>query len=113
MNHKRYGPEEVLGLLPLLGSIGREIEERTEVLEELEARLEELSESGSVDRDLFHGLIAEAAAHRRGIRLARQELERLGCSVVGTEPLTFRIPGLVGKAKKSFVWQKGDLALKG
>jgi hypothetical protein len=37
--------------------------------------------------------LAEAAAHKRGLRLAREELEKLGCSVVGMEPLTFRIPG--------------------
>jgi len=105
MRRKTYQHEEVLGLLPLLGSIGREIQERTEALAELERRLETASEGR-------HNLVAEAAAHRRGIRQARAELDRLGCSVLGTTPLTFRIPGRVGEADKSFVWQSGDPVLK-
>lgn len=104
MKHKHYRKQEILGLLPLLGSIGREIEERTVSLAEIEA----LSDRPNPDRDEMHNLIAEASAHRRGLRLSRLELERLGCSVVGTEPLTFRIPGRVGEAKHSFVWQAGD-----
>jgi hypothetical protein len=112
MKSKHYEQEEVLGLLPLLGSIGREIEERTAALEEIEARIESLSEAFSTKRVDLQILIAEAAAHRRGIRLARKELERLGCSVVGTTPLTFRIPGRVGEANHSFVWQTGDPVLK-
>jgi len=40
------------------------------------------------------------------------ELDHLGCSVVGTEPLTIRIPGRVGEARRSFVWQTGDPILK-
>ncbi len=108
MKHKHYRKQEILGLLPLLGSIGREIEERTVSLAKIEARIEALSDRPNPDRDEMHNLIAEASAHRRGIRLCRQELERLGCSVVGTEPLTFRIPGRVGEAKHSFVWQAGD-----
>jgi len=105
MRHKHYRAEDVPGLLPLLSSIGREIEERASELAAIEARIELLSGRPRPDRNEIQRLVAEAATHRRGIRLAQQELERLGCSVVGTEPLTFRIPGRVGK--HSFVWQAG------
>ncbi len=105
MKRKTYEQKEVLGLLPLLGSIGREIEERAAALAELESKLESETEGR-------HNMAAEAAAHRRGLRLARAELERLGCSVLGTTPLTFRIPGRVGEANHSFVWQSGDPVLK-
>ena len=112
MKSKHYEQEEVLGLLPLLASIGRELEERTTALEEIETRIDSLSEKASTQRVDIQILVAEAAAHRRGVRLAREELERLGCSVVGTTPLTFRIPGRVGEANHSFVWQTGDPVLK-
>ncbi|MFT5292478.1 MAG: hypothetical protein ACI8QS_003758 [Planctomycetota bacterium] len=114
-------------LLPLLGAIGREILERTQALDALELEFEELStnqdnadsrysdDRPATDRlstSRLHSKMAEMAAHRRGLRHAQQELERLGCSVLGTEPLTFRIPGRVGEAKHSFVWQTGDLVLE-
>lgn len=112
-----YDQRRASRLLPLLGAIGAEIQERAEALANLEAEIETLSNTpyaGAVENmtNELHSKIAEAAAHRRGLRLAKKELERLGCSVVGTEPLTFRIPGRVGEAKHSFVWQTGDPVLK-
>ena len=53
-------------------------------------------------------LVAEAALNRREMRLCRLELERLGCSVLGTMPLTIRIPTQVGAKKRSLVWQHGQ-----
>ena len=97
-------------LLPLLSSIGREIEERTKLVEDLEARIEQLTRSK--DDESLRLSVAEAANHRREIRLARAELERLGCRVVGTAPLTIRIPGRVGSINKSFVWRTNDPALR-
>jgi hypothetical protein len=49
---------------------------------------------------------------RRELRLARAELERLGCRVVGTDPVTIRIPGRIGSINKSFVWRTTDPALR-
>jgi len=117
MTQITYDQRRATRLLPLLGAIGREMQERTEALTRLEKQIETLSDAPNVDSDddltnRLHSKIAEAAAHRRGLRLAKQELERLGCSVVGTEPLTIRIPGRVGEAKHSFVWQTGDPVLK-
>ena len=98
-------------LLPLLRSIGKEIEERTEALERLEQEIEGLQPQSRVTQE-SRALIAEAASQRRELRHAREELQRFGCSVLGTAPLTIRIPGRVGEAKKSFVWQTGDPVLK-
>lgn len=95
-------------LLPLLRAIGREIEERTNELEALELRLEGLSRLQAPED--VRRLVAEAATHRRELRLAREELSRFGCQVLGTAPLTIRIPGRQGETKKSFVWQAGDPA---
>ncbi len=98
-------------LLPLLRSIGKEIEERTEALARLEGRIERLHPENRVTPEA-RAIIAEAASQRRELRYAREELQRFGCSVLGTAPLTIRIPGRVGEAKKSFVWQTGDPVLK-
>ncbi|MAB79572.1 MAG: hypothetical protein CMJ89_09500 [Planctomycetes bacterium] len=102
-------------LLPLLNSIGREIQERTEALDQLEDQIGCLSSSNrTTERTgaLLAQASAEAATQRRAIRQVREELQRFGCSVLGTDPLTIRIPGRVGEAKKSFVWQTGDPVLK-
>ena len=112
MKHKRYDRRGARELLPLLGAIGREIQERTETLERLERCLEQFDSRPNTDPGEIRELVTQAAAHRRGIRRARKELDRLGCSVVGTEPLTIRIPGRVGEARRSFVWQTGDPVLK-
>ena len=108
MRHIRYDESRAEKLLPLLESIATEIRERTEHLERIEAELEARSEEALPDQSEIRDLVAQAATHRRGLRLAKQELERLGCSVVGMEPITFRIPGRVGRARRSFVWQTGE-----
>ncbi len=107
MKHTSYDPGRALELLPLLSTIGREIEERSVALERLERRIERLI-TRSGDRDRIRSMEAEAAVHRRELRACRSELERLGCSVVGMTPLTIRIPTREGETRKSLVWQKGS-----
>jgi hypothetical protein len=104
-----YAPSAAAALAPLLESIGREIDERVSRLAEVEARIEELHASPFYSDEL-HGLVAEAAAHRNALRQCKNELESLGCSVVGTMPLTVRIPTRVGEERQSLVWQQGDAA---
>jgi hypothetical protein len=112
MNTKTYDRRRANKLMPLLEAIGRELQERSHALEEIERRLKQLAKSPAPDQKVTREWTARAAAHRLGLRLARKELDRLGCSVVGTEPLTIRIPGRVGEARRSFVWQTGDPILK-
>ena len=111
MVSKRYEQTQIIRLLPLLESIGREIQERSEALERVEARIEELSRSRDTIRQA-QDEGAEASAHRRGLRLARREIDRLGCSVVKLRPLTFRIPGRVGKDTRNYVWQADPALLR-
>ena len=105
MKHQAYDPSRVLALLPLLAAISREIEERGAALAALEVRIEQLGADANAGTELVRSLLAEASTHRREMRLSRRELERLGCSVVGTSPLTIRIPTREGAAQKSLVWQ--------
>jgi len=107
-----YDEQEALAMLPLLGAITQEIKERTSALEIIDIEIEALGSMTPLDREALRDAVAEAATHRRELRHANSELEQLGCSVVGTEPLTLRIPGRIGEARHSFVWQAGDPVLK-
>jgi hypothetical protein len=104
MKHPRYAPADAKALAPLLDSIGRELAERGTRLAELEARVSSLRASPFYD-DQLPQLETEIALQRRELRHCREEVERLGCSVVGTKPLTIRIPTRVGGASRSVVWQ--------
>ena len=112
MTPNPYDKQEALAILPLLGAITHEIKERTSALEILDIESEALRSMTPPDVEALRQAVAEAATHRRELRHANSELERLGCSVVGTKPLTLRIPGRVGEARHSFVWQAGDPVLK-
>ena len=105
MKNTLYEPSRALELLPLLAAIGREIEERSLELERLEHGIERQSARPLSDDGRVRSLVAAAAIQRRELRRCRAELERLGCSVVGTSPLTIRIPTRDGESKKSLVWQ--------
>jgi hypothetical protein len=105
MKRHPYAPADVKALTPLLGSISRELEERGEQLEALEVRLAELRNSTFSHDQELRALEAEASTHRRELRLCRAELEHLGCSVLGTTPLTIRIPTRVGSTRRSLVWR--------
>lgn len=107
MKRHPYAPADVRALTPLLDSISRELEERGEQLEALEVRLAELRHDRFAHDAERRALEAEASTHRRELRHCRAELEQLGCSVLGTTPLTIRIPTRVGTARKSLVWRHG------
>jgi hypothetical protein len=109
MKLPRYEPADARALAPLLDSIGRELAERGTRLAELEARLAESHTSPTGEAEV-RALQAEVMTHRRELRHLRTELEQLGCSVVGTTPLTIRIPTRVGGASRSLVWQAGHKA---
>jgi hypothetical protein len=111
MSRTLYDRKHATALLPLLHSIAGEIRERTCELEHVEALLAQ-AEAGERPRADVHDLVARAAHERRELRHARAELERLGCTIVGTAPITIRIPGQRGSRKQSFVYQTGDVVLR-
>jgi len=94
MQTSHYEPRVARRLLPLVRSIGQEIVER-------EANLEA---SGPVET---HATVAETAIQRRELRHAYEELEKLGCTVVGHAPLTLRIPAQRNGRSRSLLWQLG------
>ncbi len=113
MIHRPYEPADAEALAPLLDSIGRELEQRSTRLLEIEARQDQLRTSraprnGRRQAAELRQLEGEVSLHRRELRRCREELEGLGCSVVGTTPLTVRIPTSVGGAPRSQVWQQGQ-----
>ena len=107
MRHHPYEATAAKALLPLLDSIRRELEERGETLARIEERIDSLAHGPCSREAEQRFLLAEASAERRELRRCHRELERLGCSVLGTKPLTIRIPTVEGATKKSLVWQHG------
>ena len=106
MVQARYEPTDAEALAPLLRSIGREIQERELALARIEVEQDELRNSPFYEMRL-RDLDAEAAAHRRALHACRAELERLGCSLVGTRPLTIKIATRLGTRRGSVMWQPG------
>ena len=105
MKTTHYDRTSAARLIPLLCSIAREVAERTASLERLEAALE----FASNDRQARF-LVGEAATQRRELRHAEAEVARLGCSILGTQPVTFRIPVETDLKPRSLVYQvrEGD-----
>ena len=102
---KAYDRHGASQLVPLLESITREIAERLEALQGLEARVETLSKR--VHADEICNLQAEIATHRLGIRLAAKEFEALGCVFDESAPARILIPGADGKLERGFHWDLG------
>ena len=90
---------------PLLSAIAGEIADREGALRALELRMEELTLRPVPDRDELRRIAAETSANHRELRHAREEIERLGCAVVGTEPVTVRIPTRRGNRIHSLLLQ--------
>ena len=112
MTSRAYDRKRATQLLPLLRSIAREIQERTTQIARLDGLVTSLRSVGSgLHADEIVNHQAEAATHKRGLRSALLELERLGCSVEETRPLTIRIPGAFGDRDNGYAWRAGDPAL--
>ena len=106
-----YDREEAAKLVPLLRSITREIEERTRAIDALEHSLSAAqATAGAVGRATQDTLVrqAELAGQRRELRLAKQELARLGCALDQDHPLRVLIPGEHGGMGAGFAWSASD-----
>ena len=99
---KEYDRDRAAQLVPLLRSITREILERTAAIE----RLELASMQGAATPDGGAGVEADLVGQRRELRLAKQELARLGCAIDQDHPLRVLIPGTQGQA--GFAWSVDD-----
>jgi hypothetical protein len=106
---QEYDREKAARLVPLLRSITRELLDRAQAIELLEARLETRGQTekrrGATESANTR---SELAQQRRDLRLARQELARLGCALDEDHPLRILIPGEKGDIHSGFAWSLAD-----
>ena len=100
-----YDRQDAQKLVPLLDAIFREVAERRHEARLLEKQLVREKREGASAETLL-GLRARLASHRRELRLARKEFERLGCTVDDHNPNRVFIAGPIGE--RSFRWDAGD-----
>ncbi len=91
MKKQAYDDAAAEKLLPLLVSIGREIKNRMNAVNELEDQLARAPKGTDVS-----GITARLAVEKRELRTTLHELERLGCDLDPDHPLRILIPGLGG-----------------
>lgn len=92
-------------LVPLLKSITKEMDERITRIRRLEKLLEPALTDERTRTNAELDLLAELATQRRELRLARKELERLGCVVDPAHPQRVLIPGSDGNLERGFRWE--------
>ena len=85
-------------LRPLLVSLGREVRVRSTRLAWIRVELERTTAGGR--RDLH---VAERAEHRRALRRVHDEISRLGCQLVASDPFVFCVEGEDGEVLLSLV----------
>lgn len=96
MKKQVYAEPEAEQILPLLVSIGREIKNRMRAIDDIEEKLGKFNPSSTAHDEEKSALVAESAVHKRELRTALKELERLGCKLDADHPLRILIPGLNG-----------------
>lgn len=99
-----YDRNRARQLVPLLKSITKEMDERLTRIRRLEALLESTENDQRARTSAELDLQAELATQRRELRLARKELERLGCVVDPAHPQRVLIPGSDGNIERGFRW---------
>lgn len=104
---RAYQYDDADRLIPLLRSVQREIRERADAIRRLKSRLDRFPRKlrGSPDH---LALQAELASHMFETRLAKKELERLGCALDEAHPHRILIPGQSGELADGFTWSFGD-----
>ena len=107
---RAYDRDRARKLIPLLGSITQEINERVHEARILQGRLAKI-EGGPVC-DEFMNLKAKLAVHRRELRHSAKELDRLGCVMDEEEPGQIRIPGSDGDFEHGFQFDSGSRSLR-
>ena len=108
---KAYDRQLAQQLLPLLESIGQEIAERLHEVRILQGRIAVQEYHGGEVTELLD-LKATLANHKREVRLASKELERLGCTLDDDCPGRILIPGADGEVAHGFTWEASDPSLR-
>lgn len=108
-----YDRNDAQKLVPLLDAIFREIAERRREIRLLEKQLAALRQETASDLGetaLHRELRAQLATHRRELRSAQKEFERLGCEVDEHNPNRVLILGPNGR--QAFRWDAGDTSVQ-
>lgn len=108
---KAYDRQLAQQLLPLLQSIGQEVTERLHEIRVLRGRIS-AHEQADGDIEQLLGLKATLANHKREVRLAGKELERLGCTLDEDCPGRILIPGADGEVAHGFTWEASNPSLR-
>ena len=101
-----YDRQGAGSLVPMLRSITTEMLDRTRTIEELEGRLDRIART--MDRSARAEIEGQLAGQRRDLRLAKRELERLGCALDTDHPLRVLIPGTDGELDHGYAWSPMD-----
>lgn len=114
MTRHKYDQTRANRLVPLLRSITRELRERNEAIELLEATLGQLKFTARRrgKKAELAQLEGELAMHKREARLARTELEKLGCTLDLDHPLRVLIPGSDGFLEHGYLWDPAEGTLE-
>jgi hypothetical protein len=104
---RTYDRTEAENLRPLLESIAKELDERSIAIANLERRQRRLKLEG-VSGEVMGNLVAELATHKREIRLATEELDRLGASADVGSKTVVHLPGPDGSLETGFRVSAGD-----
>lgn len=110
MIRKIYDAGRAEALIPLLRSITDEIQEREEAIDRGTVRLQ-VGQS-KLTADARQQLEAELSVHKRELRLALVELERLGCALDLDHPLRVLIPGSTTEPGRRFEWSPEDTKIQ-
>ena len=106
-----YDRNRAQRLVPLLRSISLELSDRLHEIRILQGRIAALERrGGSVDELL--DMKATRATHRRELRYAQHELERLGCVQDESHPFRILIPGADGEVAHGFALDANDACLR-
>lgn len=110
MNRNVYDEQRALQLVPLLRSITNEIQERALWIERLEHRLDVVTRATRAPKrtETLREIEANLAENRRQLRIAKRELERLGCALDEDHPLRVLIPGTNGELDHGYAWTPTD-----
>ena len=95
MEPKTFERKEVERVMPLLRSIGRELQERNRAIESLEARLDFIQGSPRAARahtNELTALGAELSSQRRELRHISKEVRRLGFELEDGRPMRILVP---------------------
>ncbi|MEZ5963296.1 MAG: DUF2203 family protein [Planctomycetota bacterium] len=105
-----FSLNQALDILPLVKAVAAElVERRTERLRALKVK-EELERSTSPEGlgQAIADLEMEVRGHDDALARGRQELERLGLTVLRMHPLTIHFPGRATPKSVVFCWMEGE-----